>query len=80
MSFTELLKKIKETAKLVDKYIIRNLEGDIKELYDACKHLIIAGGKRLRPFLVITSYRLFRDDIKKELQQFTQFGVFQWQF
>jgi len=67
MAFENLLKKIKGKAKLVDEYMLTNLAGDIKELYDACKHLIKAGGKRLRPFLVLTTYNLFRDDIEKVL-------------
>lgn len=67
MSFEKLLARAKELAKLVDEYILKNLEGEIKNLYDACKHLIKAGGKRLRPFLVLTSYNVFSDDIQKAL-------------
>jgi len=65
--FNELLNEAKKKAKKVDEYILQNLEGDIKELYEACKHLVKAGGKRLRPFLVLTSYELFRNDVERVL-------------
>ncbi|MHA1590103.1 MAG: polyprenyl synthetase family protein [Candidatus Njordarchaeales archaeon] len=63
--FENLLKEIKDKAKRVDEFILKNLEGEIKDLYEASKHLVKAGGKRLRPFLVLTSYELFRSDSEK---------------
>lgn len=67
MNFNKLLVKIKETAKLVDEYMLNNLKGRVKKLYEASRHLIKGGGKRLRPFLVLTSYNVFRDDIERAL-------------
>ena len=47
--------KMEESAKTVNKHLIKNLKGDPKSLYDAASHLIIHGGKRLRPYMVIKS-------------------------
>ena len=67
MRFNDLLSRIKELAKLVDDYMIQNLSGRIKTLYEASQHLIKAGGKRLRPFLVLTAYNVFHDDLNKAI-------------
>ncbi|MGQ4892137.1 MAG: polyprenyl synthetase family protein [Candidatus Njordarchaeia archaeon] len=61
----EFLKKIKEKAKIVDKFILENLDQLHKDLYEASLHLFKAGGKRARPYLALTSYQIFRDDIEK---------------
>ena len=46
--------KLAENAKQVDRFILDNLEPRKPEvLYNASRHLIEAGGKRLRPFLVM---------------------------
>ena len=65
MSFEDLLREIKKKAKIVDEYILNNLKIKIKDLHEASQHLIKAGGKRLRPFLVITTYNIFRDDLER---------------
>jgi len=67
MAFENLLKRVKELAKMVDDYMLSNLRGDTKELYEASQHLIKAGGKRLRPFLILNSYNIFRNDIERAL-------------
>lgn len=36
-----------------------------KMLYQAMKYSVMAGGKRLRPILVIATYQLFNEDIEK---------------
>jgi len=46
---------IKKNAGLVNKFLKKELGGNPKQLYDAASHLIIHGGKRLRPFLVLKS-------------------------
>ena len=53
----KLLEAIKQCCVRVDEYIwsLFPEEARPKELYDASRHLIKAGGKRLRPFLVIQS-------------------------
>jgi len=49
---------IEKNAKIVNKYLKAKLKGNPKVLYDAAGHLIINGGKRLRPFMVIKSCQL----------------------
>ncbi len=58
--FEELMTEISEKAVLVDKMINQVMpEGeDLKVLYEASSHLIKAGGKRIRPFLVLKSCKL----------------------
>ena len=46
---------IKKNAVLVNKFLRKELKGNPKQLYDASAHLIIHGGKRLRPFMVMKS-------------------------
>lgn len=49
---------IENNAKLVNSYLKTKLKGNPKSLYDAAGHLIINGGKRLRPFMVIKSCQI----------------------
>ena len=49
---------IKKNAKFVNKFLRNELNGDPKQLYDAASHLIIHGGKRLRPYLVLKSCQM----------------------
>ena len=46
---------MKRTARAVDAHLTRSLAGSPDELYRAARHLIIHGGKRLRPYMVIKS-------------------------
>ena len=46
---------IKKNAIFVNKFLRKELKGEPKQLYDAASHLIIHGGKRLRPYLVLKS-------------------------
>lgn len=60
-----LANALDETTEMVDKTIARLLpESDLPEapLYDAMRHGVLAGGKRLRPFMVMESARLFNVD------------------
>ena len=47
--------KIQKNAIIVNKYLNSKIKGNPKKLYDAAGHLIVNGGKRLRPFMVIKS-------------------------
>jgi len=47
-----------KNAKIVNKYLGSKLNGSPAELYRASAHLIINGGKRLRPYLVIKSCQM----------------------
>ncbi|HSA98406.1 MAG TPA: polyprenyl synthetase family protein [Candidatus Nitrosotenuis sp.] len=47
-----------KNAKIVNKYLAARLDGSPHELYSAAAHLIVNGGKRLRPYLVIKSCQM----------------------
>jgi len=49
---------IEKNAKIVNRYLNSKLKGNPKILYDAAGHLIVNGGKRLRPFMVIKSCQI----------------------
>ncbi|MCH2404939.1 MAG: polyprenyl synthetase family protein [Nitrosopumilus sp.] len=49
------IKHIEKNVKIVNKYLNSKLKGSPKKLYDAAEHLIVHGGKRLRPYMVIRS-------------------------
>jgi len=49
---------IKKNASIVNKFLKKELCGNPKQLYDAASHLIVHGGKRLRPFLVLKSCQI----------------------
>ena len=48
-------KKMGRNTIAVNKYLKSKIKGNPKKLYDAAGHLIVNGGKRLRPFMVIKS-------------------------
>jgi geranylgeranyl diphosphate synthase type I len=50
--------QIEKNAKIVNKSLNSILKGNPKRLYDAAGHLIIHGGKRLRPYMVIRSCQI----------------------
>jgi octaprenyl-diphosphate synthase len=50
-----------EDLKGIDQIIDRNLDSSISLIPTIGRHLIYAGGKRLRPLLTIASYRLFEE-------------------
>ena len=51
-------KEIEKNAKVVNRYLDIKLKGNPKKLYDAASHLIIHGGKRLRPYMVFQSCKI----------------------
>jgi len=51
-------KTIQKNARIVNKYLNAKLKGNPKMLYDAAAHLIVHGGKRLRPHMVIKSCQI----------------------
>ncbi len=56
--YEELLRYAEHVRSKVDKFMLEILRGEPKTLYDASTHLIRAGGKRLRPLLLILSCRV----------------------
>lgn len=64
MEFKEELKKrAKEIESELRKYV-RNEDVPEKKLNEAVEYSLMAGGKRLRPILMLEIYRLFANDIK----------------
>ncbi|OQX71021.1 MAG: geranylgeranyl pyrophosphate synthase [Candidatus Cloacimonas sp. 4484_275] len=66
-----LLKKdLKEKRELVnieiDRFLPRKDEYP-KKIHKAIRHTLFAGGKRLRPYLLLSTYQLFADDLKPAL-------------
>lgn len=64
-SSPELKEALEETVQMVEKAISRLIpETDLAEakLYDAMRYGTLAGGKRLRPFMVMQSAKLFNVD------------------
>ncbi|MCE9651591.1 MAG: polyprenyl synthetase family protein [Nitrosarchaeum sp.] len=51
-------KTIEKNARIVNRYLNSKLKGNPKMLYDAAAHLIVHGGKRLRPHMVIKSCQI----------------------
>ncbi|MHA7734539.1 polyprenyl synthetase family protein [Nitrosopumilus sp. S6] len=60
-------KQIEKNAKIVNKYLKSKLKGNPKTLYDAAGHLIINGGKRLRPYMVIRSCQILGGKVSKAM-------------
>ncbi len=54
-------------AKLVNRYLGTKLNGKPSELYKASAHLIVNGGKRLRPYLVIKSCQMLGGSAKNAM-------------
>ena len=63
-----LLKEFAEkVASMVDGYIYASVKGKPVQLYEAALHLIRAGGKRLRPLMVVASAQMLEQPIEKAL-------------
>jgi len=60
----ELKNYIEIVNEELKKYIKTN-EGPEKKLYEAMEYGLMVGGKRIRPMLMISSYKLFKSDFEK---------------
>jgi geranylgeranyl diphosphate synthase type I len=60
-------KQIEQNAKIVNKHLKSKLKGDPKKLYDAAGHLIVNGGKRLRPYMVIRSCQILKGKVSSAM-------------
>lgn len=59
MSFSQgLLEKVEEIEKIIKCYLPKE-EGLQKTIFKAMNYSVLAGGKRLRPMLILETYRLF---------------------
>ena len=56
-------KQIEQNAKIVNRYLNSRLKGKPKKLYDAAEHLIVNGGKRLRPYMLIRSCQILKGKV-----------------
>ncbi|MDG6935005.1 MAG: polyprenyl synthetase family protein [Nitrososphaerota archaeon] len=54
--------EMKRVASLVDGYIKESVKGYPAILYDASYHLLAAGGKRLRPFILLKFHSIYSAD------------------
>lgn len=60
-------KQIEQNAKIVNRYLKSKLKGNPKKLYDAAGHLIVNGGKRLRPYMVIKSCQILKGKVSNAM-------------
>ena len=63
-----LKERLKEYTCLINEELDRLIKTQNcpeKELLESMKYSLTAGGKRLRPALVLEGYRLFKDDYEK---------------
>jgi len=61
------IRNLEKDAKKVNRFLVSNLKGNPKQLYDAASYLIVHGGKRLRPYLVFKSCEILKGDIKNAI-------------
>ncbi|NON62238.1 geranylgeranyl diphosphate synthase [Acidianus sp. RZ1] len=61
----ELQEYFNEIVRNVDMEIQNRLKGDVKGLYEASYHLFTAGGKRLRPLVVVSVANVLGGDINR---------------
>lgn len=67
MEFKEELKKYQHLINEELKKNVRRQKCLEKVLNESMEYSLMAGGKRLRPILVICSYKLFKEDIEKSM-------------
>jgi geranylgeranyl diphosphate synthase type I len=67
MKASSIKGELESCASSVNDFLLSNLEGKPKALYQASSHYIRSGGKRLRPFMVVKGCELFGGDIKMAL-------------
>lgn len=65
MDFRENLKKYQKIVNNELEKYLRRQECPEKVLNDSMEYSLMAGGKRLRPILLISTYELFKNDIEK---------------
>ena len=62
-----IIRNLEKDAKKVNRFLVSNLKGNPKQLYDAASYLIVHGGKRLRPYLVFKSCEILKGNIKNAI-------------
>ena len=61
------MNSIEKNAKIVNRYLISKLKGNPQELYSAASHLVVSGGKRLRPYMVMKSCEMLGGKIRNAI-------------
>jgi len=61
------LNSIEKNAKIVNQYLVSKLKGNPHDLYSAASHLIVSGGKRLRPYMVMKSCEMLGGKTKNAI-------------
>ena len=65
MDFKEELKKYQKLVNKSLEKVLRKKECPEKILNESMEYSLMAGGKRLRPILVLSTYKVFKEDIEK---------------
>ena len=60
-------KNLSKNASTVNRYLVKKLKGKPLPLYKAASYLIMSGGKRLRPFMVLKSCEILGGKLKDAL-------------
>ncbi|MDP3780587.1 MAG: polyprenyl synthetase family protein [Nitrosopumilaceae archaeon] len=58
---------MEKNAKIVNRYLVSKLKGNPHELYSAASYLIVSGGKRLRPYMVMKSCEMLGGKTKNAI-------------
>ncbi len=61
------MNSIEKNAKIVNRYLVSKLKGNPHDLYTAASHLIVSGGKRLRPYMVMKSCEMLGGKTKNAI-------------
>lgn len=61
------MNSIEKNAKIVNRYLVSKLKGTPHELYSAASYLIVSGGKRLRPYMVMKSCEMLGGKTKNAI-------------
>lgn len=61
------MNSIEQNAKIINRYLVSKLKGNPHELYSAASYLIVSGGKRLRPYMVMKSCEMLGGKTKNAI-------------
>jgi len=59
--------QLKKTVKIVNRFLGAHIKGEPSQLYKAAAHLIVNGGKRLRPYMVVKSCQVLGGKTKEAM-------------
>jgi len=67
MKASSIKGELESCASMVNEFLVSNLDGKPKALYQASSHYIRSGGKRLRPFMVVKGCELLGGNARRAL-------------